>query len=163
MSPSLTIEELTAWNDETARKWIEFLTANPMVLEVPSGIYGTKTVLELLHHIFAVEYRYGQRLHKLPVTHMEEIPHNSLAELAEVHASAIEYYRTALADPGFDWAEKLEFQTLTAGTQYASMRKMIAHSLLHGIRHWAQLATLTRAAGYPSGFAGDLLLSPSIV
>jgi len=33
-------------------------------------------------------------------------------------------------------------------------RKALAHILLHSQRHWAQLATLVRAAGFPSGFSG---------
>jgi hypothetical protein len=37
-----------------------------------------------------------------------------------------------------------------------------AHALFHGQRHWAQLATLVRAAGFPSGFRGDLLLSSAL-
>ena len=40
-----------------------------------------------------------------------------------------------------------------------SRRKVLAHALFHSQRHWAQLATLVRAAGFPSGFRGDLLFS----
>jgi len=43
-----------------------------------------------------------------------------------------------------------------------SKRKMLAHTLFHSQRHWAQLATLVRAAGFPSGFKGDLLLSSAL-
>jgi uncharacterized damage-inducible protein DinB len=39
---------------------------------------------------------------------------------------------------------------------------MAAHALFHGQRHWAQLATLVRVAGFPSGFKGDLLLSRAL-
>jgi hypothetical protein len=39
---------------------------------------------------------------------------------------------------------------------------MAAHALLHSQRHWAQLATLVRVAGFPSGFKGDLLISQAL-
>ena len=81
---------------------------------------------------------------------------------AEVHAKAIDFYRTALSDPNFNWSETLEFQTLSAGTLTSTLRKMIAHSLLHSIRHWAQLSTLTRTAGFPAGFPGDFLMSSAL-
>jgi uncharacterized damage-inducible protein DinB len=36
-------------------------------------------------------------------------------------------------------------------------RTLLFHALLHGIRHYAQLATLTRQAGHPANVAGDYL------
>jgi hypothetical protein len=39
---------------------------------------------------------------------------------------------------------------------------MAGHALFHSQRHWAQLATLVRVAGFPSGFKGDLLLSQAL-
>jgi len=38
----------------------------------------------------------------------------------------------------------------------------LVHTLLHGQRHWAQLATLLRTAGFPAGFRGDMLLSSAM-
>jgi uncharacterized damage-inducible protein DinB len=43
-----------------------------------------------------------------------------------------------------------------------SRRKVAVHALFHSQRHWAQLATLVRNAGFPSGFKGDLLFSPAL-
>jgi len=43
-----------------------------------------------------------------------------------------------------------------------SRRKVAGHMLFHSQRHWAQLATLVRAAGFPSGFKGDLLFSSAL-
>src|SRR5882762_7069278 len=42
----------------------------------------------------------------------------------------------------------LTFPTLTSGTLSASKRKIAIHMLLHGVRHWAQLATALREAGF---------------
>lgn len=162
MIPALTLEELIAWNDETAQKWLDHLRANPALLAAPSGIFGTQDVRGLVHHIFAVEYRYGERLRGLTATAPDQLAGNTFDELAHLHNEAMRHYRAALADAAFDWNTRVELKTLSAGTQHASVRKMIAHGLMHGIRHWAQLGTLARTAGYPAGFSADLLVSPTI-
>ena len=56
----------------------------------------------------------------------------------------------------------IEFPTRSAGMQRATRRKVLAHALLHSIRHWAQVATLARAAGLPPAFAGDILASSAL-
>lgn len=40
----------------------------------------------------------------------------------------------------------------------ASAGKMVAHMLVHGIRHYAQLATALRAQGHPQPWQHDLIL-----
>ncbi len=97
MTPALTLSELIAWNDETAQKWLEHLRANPALLDAPSGIFGSKDVRGLLHHIFAVEYRYSERLRGLAATAPEQLPGGTLDELAGLHNEAIRHYRAALA------------------------------------------------------------------
>ena len=47
-----------------------------------------------------------------------------------------------------DLDRELTFPTLTAGTLSASKRKIVTHMLLHGVRHWAQLAAALREAGF---------------
>lgn len=163
MTPAITLEELLAWNDETAQKWLAHLAANPALLDVPSGIFGTKDVRALVHHIFAVEYRYSERLRGLPASAPDQLPGSTLEELARLHNEAMKQYRGVLADANFNWNATIELKTLSAGTLHASLRKMIAHALLHGIRHWAQLGTLARTAGYPNEFSADLLMSPSVI
>jgi len=162
VTPALTLDELLNWSDETTQRWLQFLAANPAVQQLPCGIYGTDTVLGLVRHIVAVEMRHSQRLAGLPVTSYEEIPQNSLEALATLHTQTFERLRSLLADPAQDWAAKMEFTTLSAGTMSATRRKLLAHAVLHSIRHWAQVATLARAAGCPPKFAGDLLASSAL-
>lgn len=40
---------------------------------------------------------------------------------------------------------------------------LLEFALWHSQRHWAQLATLVRDAGFPSDFKGDLLFSQALV
>jgi uncharacterized damage-inducible protein DinB len=58
-----------------------------------------------------------------------------------------------------DLVSVLEFNTRTAGVLRSSKRKMFAHALLHGVRHWAQLTTALRQAGYTTGWGKDFLYS----
>lgn len=160
--PALTLEELLGWACESAQKWFAFFEGDPAALALPCGIYKTETVLELVRHIVAVELRYSERLTGLPVTEYDALPKDALAPLIELHNQAVARLRALLADPNQNWDEELEFKTLTAGTLYASRRKILAHALLHGIRHWAQLATLCRAAGHAPGFFGDLIASSAL-
>jgi hypothetical protein len=44
-----------------------------------------------------------------------------------------------------------------------SRRQVEVHMLFHSHRHYAQLATLARMAGFPAQFHGDLLFSPAMV
>ena len=160
--PVLTLEELLLWADESARNWFAFLASKPTVQRLPCGIYRTETVLGLVRHIVAAEERYGQRLTGESVTPYEAIPEGSLEALVALHEGALGRIRRFLADPGQEWEAEVEVVTLTAGTLRATRRKILAHALVHGIRHWAQLATLVRNEGFPTPFPGDLLVSAAL-
>ncbi|MHB1021670.1 MAG: DinB family protein [Acidobacteriaceae bacterium] len=157
VSPALTLEELLAWNDETATGWYRFFTENPAALDLPCDIYNTKSVKELVKHIVAAELRYAERVAGESITLYEQIPDRTAEELFAVHQQAVEKCRALLADGSVDWAGKLEFDTKTAGKFAASRRKILLHALLHSIRHYAQLATLVRQHGYNPGWMMDFL------
>jgi uncharacterized damage-inducible protein DinB len=70
----------------------------------------------------------------------------------------MERYQKLLAS-SCNWDENLEFTTISAGTRTATRRKILLHALLHGIRHYAQLATLVRQHGVKPDWAMDILLS----
>lgn len=163
MTAALTLTELLDWSDESSRHWFAFLAANPALQAAPCGIYKTESVLELVRHIVVVELRYSERLAGLPVTAYEANPADSIDTLAARHTAAVDRLRTLAVDPAQDWDEELEFVTLSAGTLRATRRKIFAHGLLHAIRHWAQLATLARAAGTAPNFAGDLMVSSALL
>ena len=156
-NPALQAEELMAWNDHSAQQWRAFANANPDVLNVPCDIYRAKTVGELLQHIVAAELRYAERLLEMTPTDYTEIPFGTAEEIFGAHDRAIALFRSLFAKNDFDWSVKLEFPTLTAGTMRAPRRTIFFHAMLHAIRHYAQLHTLTRQSGFPTGFGGDYL------
>jgi uncharacterized damage-inducible protein DinB len=164
MNAGITFEELLVWNQETANFWKAHLEANPALLELPCGIGGTATVQEFVRHIWGVELVWAQRIAGLPQTDRKDMPAGPLDVLFDLHLKADEVFRRVLADPSKNWDETftLDFAWLPPAARTFSHRKAMAHALLHGQRHWAQLATLLRTAGYPSGFNGDLLFNPAM-
>jgi uncharacterized damage-inducible protein DinB len=155
--PTLSATDLLEWNDSTAQRWKTLLTAHPEALDFPCDVYGVTNVRGLLRHIFAVETRYAQRLGGEPVTPYEEIPDGSIELLFGLHDTAIAKYRKLLAGDSVDWDEKLEFTTISIGTRSATRKVILFHSFLHGIRHYAQLATLVRQHGVKPDWAMDYL------
>ena len=98
-----------------------------------------------------------------PVTPYEPIATDSVGSLFAAGREArghLERYLTTATEGHL--GRHLEFQTISAGTQSASARKIVAHALLHGIRHWAQLATVLRQHGRATDWMHDLLLSDAM-
>jgi Uncharacterized protein conserved in bacteria len=161
MSVGITLEELLAWNDEVGAWWKAHLDANPAVLDLPCDIGGTSTVRDFVRHIWGVELRWSQRLAGLPVTAKEDMPEGPLETIFALHTRATEIFRGLLMAGDASWSElyTLDLAFIPPDQRTMTRRKIALHALLHGHRHWAQLATLVRAAGFPSKFGGDLLFS----
>jgi uncharacterized damage-inducible protein DinB len=164
MTPAIAIDELLSWNEQAADFWMAHLAANPALLQLPCDIGGAASVQELVRHIWGVELRWSQRIAGLPVTDKAAMPAGPLDALFALHRQAMETLRGLLADSDFNWDQvvQLDLPWLPANSRAASRRKLAAHALLHSQRHWAQLATLLRAAGSPSGFLGDILFSSTL-
>jgi uncharacterized damage-inducible protein DinB len=163
MTAAITLEELLVDNDAATEKWKVWFAANPAALDVPCAIYNSGTVRGLLKHIFAVELRHSQRLAGKEVTSYEAIPVGSLDDLMAVHSQATQNLRKFLSGAN-DQAllEVIQLQTVSAGTVHASRRKLLTHILLHSVRHWAQLSSLLREAGYKTDWPKDFLFSEAI-
>jgi uncharacterized damage-inducible protein DinB len=161
MTPAIALEELLDWNHESAAYWHAHLEASPALLELPCGIGGTANVQEFVRHIWGVELRWGQRAAGLPVLAREAMPAGPLNALFDLHLKAIQVFRSLLDDPALNWEEPvaLDYPWLPPDARSASRRRIAAHALFHSQRHWAQLATLVRVAGFPADFKGDVLFS----
>jgi len=164
MSVGISLEELLGWSQESSNFWRAHLEANPQLLVLPCDIGGSATVQEFVRHIWGVELRWSQRLAGLLMTGKEEIPSVPLEALFATHSKAIEIFRGLLAAPDERWEQSyvLDFDWVPPEARTVSRRKVAAHALFHSQRHWAQLSTLVRQAGFPSGFKGDLLFSPAL-
>jgi len=158
----ISFADLLAANEAETQKWRTWFEGQPVaVLDVPLSIALAKDVREFLLHIFAVELRHAERITGLAITDYETLPARSVAELFGIGDRARGMYRDYLAKATDDnLATVIEFPTRTAGTVRASKRKIFAHAMLHGVRHWAQLTTALREAGYTTGWGKDFLYSP---
>jgi uncharacterized damage-inducible protein DinB len=154
--PVLTAEEILAWNEKTAQGWRRFLTAHPELLAQPCDIAGTKSVAELLQHIVAAQLRYAERLAGLPISDYAAIPFDSVESIYAVHNRAVTIFQQLLASD-IDWSEPIDFVTRTAGTLHSDRKTILFHALLHSIRHYAQLASLTRQCGVKTDWPMDYL------
>jgi uncharacterized damage-inducible protein DinB len=164
VTPAISLDELLAWNQEASDFWLAHLKANAALLELPCGIGGATNVQQFVRHIWAVELRWSQRIAGLPELAKQDIPAGPLDALFGLHEQAGQILRTLLDDPAQDWEEALtlNFSWLPPDARTFSRRKLAAHMLFHSQRHWAQLATLVRVAGFPSAFQGDLLFSRAL-
>jgi uncharacterized damage-inducible protein DinB len=161
---ALTFRELLDYTAAETAHWHRWLAAGRGgLLDLPAGEGRTATVRGLLHHVFVVERRYADRLLGDPVTPYEAVDTRDVATLFAAGAEARRRLERYLAGAtAADLARRLEFQTLSAGTLHASARKIVAHVLVHGIRHWAQLATVLRQHGEPTDWMHDLLMSDTM-
>ena len=164
MNVGVSLDELLAWDEQSAGFWKACLDANPALLRLPCNIGGAADVQEFVRHIWGVELRWAQRLAGLPETPKEQISAGPLDSLYDLHHQAVAIFRNLLAAPEDTWNELfvLNFDWMPPEMWTVSRRKVAAHALFHGQRHWAQLATLVRNAGFPSNFRGDLLLCPTL-
>src|SRR5208283_2338331 len=105
MSVGITLDELLAWNEQSANYWKTHLDANPALLQLPCDIGGTHNVQEFVRHIWGVDLRWAQRLARLPVTDKEKTPSGPLDALFDVHLQAVEIFRKLLAAPESSWSE----------------------------------------------------------
>ncbi len=154
--PVISADELMAWSERTSDGWQELLTEHPELLTLPCDIAGAKTVGELLQHIVAVELRYAERLAELPTTDSTDVSFASVEEIYATHARATELFHQVTSSV-IDWDKRIEFVTRSRGAARASRKTILFHALLHGIRHYAQLATLVRQHGVTPGWPMDYL------
>ena len=154
--PHLTAEEILAWNEKTAQGWRQFLTKHPELLAQPCDIAGTKTVAELLQHVVAAQLRFAERLAGLPISEYADVPFDSVESIYATHDRAVVLFRQLLASD-IDWTEPIEFPTRSMGPFRSDRKTVLFHALLHGVRHYAQLASLARQCGVQTDWPMDYL------
>jgi uncharacterized damage-inducible protein DinB len=156
----LSFGELLDYSSEETNHWRDWFRGNPAALELTCDIAGTKTVREVVLHIVIVQARYAERLLNLPVTEYDQLANKTAQELFALANKSVEDLRSfAVAANDADWEGTLTFPTRSAGTLTASRRKIFVHALLHGVRHWAQLATFLRQQGYQQDWQHDFIFS----
>ena len=151
MSFGLAFEDITGYNAFLADSWHAWFEKNPGALDAPCDIMNTGSVRQLVKHIFAVELRYAEQLNGRHPPEYDELPDASLDDLYEIRRRAVESVREFLASASEATLDApFEVKTRSAGALATTRRTVFIHAMMHGSRHWAQLASLVRQAGYPS-------------
>ena len=162
MTPGIPFTTLLRYTDGEMRRWHAWLKEQPpSILDEPIGEGKLATLRGLLVHIFAVELRYAERLLGEPVSSYDSLPADNLDVIFGIGVEARRKL-VGFLETGPDLDRVLTFETLTAGARSASARKVVIHSIVHGIRHWAQIATVLRERGYPAQWFHDILLSDAL-
>lgn len=161
---SVEIGVLAAYVDGETERWRDWLEgAPPGALDLPLGPGADGTVRTLVKHIFAVELRYAQRLVGEAVSGYEELAHGTVGELWEIHRAAASLRDRFLREATPEALDRvLVSDTRKLGRIEASAHTVVVHSLMHGIRHWAQVATVLRQHGHGGLWEHDWLLSPAV-
>ena len=161
--PALSYVELLAYTAEETRRWREYLEQNPKALEVPmGGRHGD--VRGLVTHIFVSEFRWGQQLVGEKPTPAESFQPQTMDEVWALYGTARRRLESWVAAASTE--EMDQMLTVWAATYKreltVSKRKILTHSLIHGIRHWAQIATDLRQACFVTDWSHDVLFTPAM-
>jgi uncharacterized damage-inducible protein DinB len=165
MTLELSYDELLRYTDGERAKWRRWFEAQPDdVWRAPVQKEGTLAdVWTLADHIFLVELRHVQRLQrKTELAEQTGVARGDAPALWDFAGRARQELR-ALAGaitPG-DAAAPRKLQVRN-GTHTLTPRKLLFHILLHEIRHWAQIATAVRNAGFPPPGGHDLFYSDAL-
>ena len=162
MTLALTFDELVRYTNGEREKWRTWFAGHPAAIEAPVQPGARfSTVGKLVDHIFLVERRHLQRLQSQPVAEQTGLTGNNAAPLFDYGASVrreLEQYAANLTD---DPDEVRTFE-IRGERMTMTTRKLLFHVMIHEIRHWAQIATAVRLAGFEPPGDHDLLLSSAL-
>lgn len=162
MTLALTFDELLRYTNGERDKWRAWFLGHPAAIEAPVQP-GARfaTVGKLVDHIFLVERRHLQRLQSQPVVEQTGLTGNNASPLFDYGASVrreLEQYAANLGDD----ADEVRTFDIRGERMPLTTRKLLFHILLHETRHWAQIATAVRLAGFEPPGDHDLLFSAAL-
>ena len=156
------LEPLLQYTEWEREKWRALFTKNPQAFLIRTGPNGDgrlNTVGEIVRHILSAELRYPQRLRGEPMTETGNVTADDVEAVFALGRQSRAAFREFLtAFPVGKWDTPQEMP-LFKSTLMITPRKVVTHTVLHEIRHWAQIATMLRFEGVTDGFH-DFLFSP---
>jgi uncharacterized damage-inducible protein DinB len=141
-------------------RWHAWFDEHPSAWPVPFATGRMATIGGVVQHIFAVELRYAERLLDKEATAWERFRQTTIEDVFKLgddaRAQLVHFLTTS---PESELDRVLSFQTLTAGPVSATKHKIASNIFLHGVRHWAQIATVLRQNGFTDQWPHDMLLT----
>ena len=165
MALSLTIEHLLSYTSGERAKWEQWFQDHPPAsLDAPVQRQGDfNDVWRLMHHLFLVEKRHLQRLkQESPLMEQIGVARHDVIKLFAFGRTVREdltAFIHAASDAELD--RTLDVTYRNRAFQFTA-RKLVFHILFHEIRHWAQIATAVRNAGFPPPGFHDFLFSDAM-
>ncbi len=151
------LRELARYCGAESDRWYAWLAEqDASVLALPVGERQIADVGTLLMHVAWVERAYAEVLVGAPAT-SEWVAPESVEPARAVHAAAfakLDAFLAAADDAALDRQVTLRVRGMRLT---ASAGKMVAHLLVHGIRHDAQLAMKLREQGHGAPGEHDLI------
>jgi len=168
---TVAFSELLDHAQQESRRWHDWFNQHSQALDVKIDIAGSATVRDLLSHIIFVDLLFAEWLlgesttlaaNIGPARSIDSIDKTSPDAIFSVADSALLKWRKVVEKtPDEKWDELISFPAPTENLK-ASRRKCFTHAFLHGTRHWAQLATSLRRAGYKQDWQHDFIFSPAM-
>ena len=161
-SAGVSFAELLSYAEGENRRWRSWFKQHPEALAVEAGIADAQNVYELLMHVFSVQMRFAELSQGSEVTPASAIRAGNVEQAFHLADQATAKLRALLANgDAVSFDQVLSFPDGET-TRSATRRKLMAHAILHGVRHWAQIATALRKAGYPQTWPHDFLYSEAM-
>ncbi len=162
MTFRFAIEDLLAYTEWDRAQWHAWFTnAGPEALAVglgPNSDGKIKNVGELVRHIFGAEWRYVDRIRGAEPRDLAAVPADDVEALFALGRESRQAMRALLNElPSERWDATQELR-LGPNARQLTLRTMVAQSITHEIRHWAQIAMLLRMDGRKTG-THDFLIS----
>lgn len=157
------LQELFDYTQAETDRWEAWFRRNPQALEQKLDIAECPDARTLVLHILGVELIFSDLLHRRDATDFEQLPHASIDDLFAVGRRAraeLQKFLDQATDE--ELAAPIAFHTQRFGTLPGTKRKSFVHAMVHGVRHWAQLATALRAAGLKQDWNHDILFSKAL-
>jgi uncharacterized damage-inducible protein DinB len=160
---NLAFAELLRYTNDEREKWRRWFLATPLAVEAPVQPGGRfPTVGKLIDHIFLVEQRHLQRLTGVKPSEQTGLTGNNAPPLFDYGASVRRELEHYAADLNEDEADQLRTFVVREQPCQMTPRKLLFHTLLHEMRHWAQIALAVRLAGFTPPGDHDLFYSRAL-
>lgn len=158
------LDALLAYTAWMRAQWRTHLAHDTTRLSVGLGEHRDgrfHTVGDVVRHVFGAELRYVDRLRGRPATDVSGVPSDDLEALFALGAESRAALRQFLAEHPDAGGDDVALFPIGAFEFEGTPRKILIHTVIHEIRHWAQLATVLRLAGAGPPLQ-DFLVSPAL-
>jgi uncharacterized damage-inducible protein DinB len=164
---SIPFSVLLSYKEQETARWREWLSTQPdAVLQIPVGDPAKEmgTIRDLLFHILIVEWVYAKVLNGEEWQHeWQKFDRSTLAGIFSVAGEAQPKLRAFAESAGeVELAQQYKITARSGQSVAGSGRKCLAQVVLHGTRHWAQIAMLLRKEGHATDWQHDFILSDVI-